>query len=143
MQIVVEKVGLPEKGHVEFGLHRSFEIQVTSEEARAKVKQWLWTEVSMLLGTDTPSLVLDEAIVWRVPVILSAPGYGRLGAVGMVDVLVQTGEMLNLLQQKALIEQRAAELAKRLPAFQPLANVPAASMPIGITHAARVISVDE
>lgn len=143
MQIVLEKIGLPEKGHVEFGLHRSFDIQVTSEEARAKVKRWLWTEVSMLLGTDTPSLVLDESVVWRIPVIFSAPGYGRLGTVGMIDVLVQTGEMLELPQQKALIEQHATELAKRLPAFQPLTDLPAASIPIGIPPSPRVVAIDE
>ncbi len=129
MQIVVEKVNLPEKGHVEFGLHRSFEITITSDQARSKVKRWLWAEVSMLLGTEPPALVLDEVIVWRVPVILIAPGHGTLGTVGAIDVAVQTGDLIDLNKQQGLIEQQAALIAARLPHFQPRTDVYSGSVP--------------
>lgn len=143
MQVVLEKVGLPEKGHVALDLQRSFDIQITSEEARKKVKRWLWTEVSMLLGTDTPVLIIDELITWRIPVTFSAPGHGRLGIVGAVDVLVQTGEMVNALTQKAALERCADEIAKRLPAFQPYLDAPITSIPTHIPKAPQVQPIEE
>ena len=123
MQVIVEQVNLPERGHVELGIHRSFEIAVSSEDARAKVKRWLWNEVSMLLGAGTPDLVIDERIVWRVPVIFSAPGHGQVGTVGVVEVAVQSGELLHSDVQRAQIEAQANLLADRLPEFQPMMDV--------------------
>lgn len=102
MQVVLEKVGLPEKRHVELGLQRSFDIQVSCEEVRKQVKRWLW-----------------------------------------VDVLVQTGEMLNVLAQKAAIEQCAEEMAKRLPAFQPYTDVPQSSIPTDLPLATQVQPIFE
>jgi len=143
MQVVLEKVGLPEKGHVELGLQRSFDIQVSCEEARKKVKRWLWTEVSMLLGTDTPMLIVDDVVAWRIPVTFSAPGEGRIGIVGTVDVLVQTGEMLNILAQKGAIERYAEEMAKRLPAFQSCIDVPLTSIPTDLPLVTQVQPIEE
>lgn len=138
MQIVMEKVDLPQKGHVEFGFHRSFEITITHEQARTQVKRWLWSEVSMLLSAEPPALVIDTVIVWRVPVRLIAPGYGALGTVGFVDVNVQTGELLDLEQKKVLIEAQAAQLTARLPDFQPSQAVYAPAIPTQLPTAMSV-----
>ncbi len=138
MQVILERINLPEKGHVEFGIHRSFEILISSEEARIKVKRWLWSEISMLLGVGTPSLIIDEQVVWRIPVIFNAPGHGQVGTVGTIDVTVQSGELLQLVAQRVQIETCANALASGLADFQPYALVPAESITTDISPAPQL-----
>ncbi len=138
MQVVLEQISLPEKGHVEFGIHRSFDILISSEEARTKVKRWLWSEISILLGVGTPSLLIDEQVVWRVPVTFNAPGHGQVGAVGTIDVTVESGELLQPVNQRAQIESHANALASRLADFQPYAHVPGDSIAPDVPPAPRL-----
>lgn len=91
----------------------STQINVTSFTAQRKVSKLVLDQVSHLLFGDTPNLVLSERACWRVPVKLAFPTTGPVGAVGEIDVDVQTGEVLAdevLLQE---IENRAADLARR------------------------------
>ena len=67
MTILLDPYIVPEKGKVELKIDRSFEIKVTAEEARHKVRWWLRDEVSMLIDADPPTLVIGEEVVWRVP----------------------------------------------------------------------------
>jgi hypothetical protein len=71
MTIIIEPYTIPEKGTVELKIERSFDIKVTSEEARRQVNRWLLNEVSYLIGADSPTLVIGERVVWRVPAWLS------------------------------------------------------------------------
>lgn len=91
----------------------------------------------MLLSPDDPTLVIGERVTWRIPVFFSAPGYGKLGTVGVVDVDVQTGNLLDLIACKAIIEQSADRLASQLPAFQPFSPAPE-FIPSHIPSAARL-----
>lgn len=53
------------------------------------------SKVGTGVGADEPTLIVTgERVVWRVPLFLVLPGLGRLGAVGMIDVDAQTGEVL-------------------------------------------------
>ncbi len=122
--ITIDQCNVPEKGLVEFQINRSFEINTTAEEARRKVNRWLINEVSLMLGADSPTLVIGEQVVWRVPVWIGFPHIGRAGTVGTVDVDVQTGAMNATLERKAELERCAEALAARLPAYQPREALP-------------------
>jgi hypothetical protein len=108
----------------EISIKRWVNIQVTAEEARRKVDQWLLDEVSLMIGAEPPSLIVGERAVWRVPAWIGFPRHGRVGVVGTVDVDVETGVMYASAEVKAGIERRAAELASHLPAYQPRATPP-------------------
>jgi hypothetical protein len=52
-----------------------------------------------------------QGVVWRVPVLLSAPSKGRIGVTGSLDVDVQTGELIVNDQLVNTIETEANRLA--------------------------------
>src|SRR5207244_1869425 len=111
----------PEQGT--FEIHQTVHITVTARQAQRKVDTWLLTEVSYMMGAEAPTLVIGERTVWRVPCRFTAPGVGRVGTVGEVDVDAQTGEMYNVRNAKAGIIRCARGLAKKLPPFR-VRNVP-------------------
>ena len=83
------------------------------------------TEVSNLIGADTPTLVvLHQRAVWRVPAWLGFPRQGRVGTVGTVDVDAESGQMNNSPACKAALTQRAKELAAMLPPYRTQQTVP-------------------
>jgi len=123
--IIFESYIVPEKGTVELNLKRSFEIRLTASEARRQVNHWLRNEVSMLMGAEWPTLVVTGRVVWRVPVVFSAPDIGRIGIVDAIDVDVVTGSMDATTKRKLEIERQAEALAERLPIYQPLRESPA------------------
>jgi len=125
MTILLEQYTLPERGAVKIQFNQTFEIKITAEEARRQVNRWLLLEVSCLMGAESPTLVIGEHIVWRVPAHFSAPQVGQVGVVGMVDVDVATGEIYNVARCKKAIERCATQLATRLPPYQPLQAIPA------------------
>jgi hypothetical protein len=80
---------------VDISVHVKATINVTPFVARQKVNVFLLDKVGTGLLADAPNLmVVGQRLQWRVPVILSLPGHGRLGQIGVVDVDVQTGEIL-------------------------------------------------
>ena len=129
MPVVLERYELPERGS--FVIEQSVDIQVTAQEARRKVNQWLLMEVSHMMGTEEPALVIGTQNVWRVPVIFTASTKGKIGVVGQIDVDLCSGKMNNTPACKAKIEQYAAELAENLAPFQPLSihQIPKESIP--------------
>lgn len=139
MTIIIDFYTIPEKGKVELNVQRSFEIKITAEEARYQVRWWLRDEVSMLIDADPPMLVVGEQVVWRVPAVFSAPGAGRVGVVGAVEVDVTTGEMNITPECKAAIEYQAEALAKRLPPYQPKGQVPDKYHPKHLLTASKVV----
>jgi len=126
MTIVLTNVTLPERGRVDINV--SFEITITAEEAKRKVTWWLREEVSMLIYGETPTLVVGERPVWRVPAWIAFPSTGPAGQVGFVDVDAETGEIRNISECKAEIEKQAEAIAQKLPPFR-LRELPADYMP--------------
>jgi hypothetical protein len=116
MTIILDQYAIPEKGV--FEIRQTVNIQVSAQEAQRKVDTWLLLEVSMMMGAETPTLVIGERTVWRVPARFSAPHVGRVGTVGLVDVDVQTGELYNPAACKAAILKCSKKLAAKLPPFQ-------------------------
>lgn len=124
MTILLEHDALPERGTVKLDIHRVFEIKVTAEQARRQVNRWLFTEVGSLIGARTPTLVIGERVVWRVPVVLTAPHLGEVGLVGEMDVDVHNGDMDKTLAHVAQIEAACSELGKNLPPYISRGNLP-------------------
>lgn len=118
MAIILDLYTVPKKGKVELKVNRSFEIKVTSEEARHQVNRWLLNEVSYMMATDLPTLVVGERVAWRVPAWFGAPHLGRIGVVGAIDVDVETGELSNLAECKAEIEQNLDRLKPQISPYQ-------------------------
>ena len=119
MTILLEQSTLPERGRVEINLQRVFEIQVTAAEAQHQVDGWLFDHVSYMMGAKSPTLVIGQQVVWRVPVILTASHVGVVGEVGMVDVDVQTGQFDHTPACIERLQKAGIELDKRLPPYQP------------------------
>ncbi len=117
MTIILTQYTMPETGT--FEIHQAVNIQVSAKEAQRQVDSWLLNEVSSMMGAEPPTLVIGARTVWRVPCYYSAPGAGRVGTVGELDVDVQTGEMDNPTEAKVAILLCAKRLAKKLPPFQP------------------------
>ena len=136
MTIILDNYTIPEKGKVE--LAASFEIKVTAEEARRKVNRWLLEFVSAQMGGETPTLIVGERVVWRVPAYISFPHTGRAGVAGYVDVDVKTGEMNNSPERQAEIEKFATEIAKQQPPFK-LRETSVEYLAKNIPHATNLI----
>lgn len=141
MTIIIEPYPIPEKGKVELNVQRSFEINITAEEARRQVNRWLHDHVPMLIGAESPALVVGEQIVWRVPAVFRVPDLGRVGIVGTVDVDVSSGSMTIPSDLGAELERKAEELAKRLPPYQPKGPVPEKYRPKHLPPAPKIVLV--
>lgn len=126
MTILLEQYILPEQGKVELNVHRTFEIKVTAEQARRQVNHWVFLEVSCMMGARTPKLVVGEQVVWRVPVVLTAPPVGEIGIVGEIDVDVQNGNMDNTPTRVVELQAQGIELGKNLPPYTVRGEVPPA-----------------
>ncbi|MEM7530989.1 MAG: hypothetical protein AAF639_02330 [Chloroflexota bacterium] len=122
MSVLLEKFKVPNLNEFtipEFIVH----VQVTATMAKRQVNHWLGDEVSMMIGTSEPTLILSEKedgrSVWRFPLVFTAPHVGIVGDVGEIEVDVQTGEMNTSLELKEKINQKTKELANDLPPFTP------------------------
>jgi hypothetical protein len=125
--ILFDHYTLPERGAVDLQIHWLFDIQVTATEARQKVDSWLLDEVSTMIGAGEPLLVIDGTrTVWRVTAIFTAPHIGEVGVAGMVDIDVQSGEIMNADECKETLLQGAQALARKMPPYQPRTGVPKA-----------------
>lgn len=86
--------GLPVGKRLEITVSVSATIEVDVVTAQRKATAWLVSAVGNLLIGDTPSLVISQRTVWRVPALLTSPTRGVIGQVGTVDVDAVTGEVL-------------------------------------------------
>jgi hypothetical protein len=97
---------------VDISIHVKATINITPFVARQKVNVLVLDRIGTGLLAENPDLVAtDGRLRWRVPVILSLSGHGRIGQVGTVDVDVQTGEVLADDDLIKTINQHAIQLA--------------------------------
>ncbi len=88
--------------------------KVTSFTARQKVNVLLLDKAGTGLMAESPVLAtVDSRLCWRVPVVLSLPGHGRLGLVGTIDVDMQTSDILMSPSAIETIIDNANQLAQR------------------------------
>ncbi len=121
--IIIEDSTLTQKGHHEIKL--SFEVVVTAEEARHKVRWWLRDHVGMLLDADPPTLAVGEKTVWRVPIFISFSHTGRFSTLGMAEVDARTGEIINPEgTQKTMEAYYENEVKDKVPPYKPRESIP-------------------
>lgn len=140
MTVILDQYAVLEKGT--FEIRQLVTVDVSAEEARRKVARWLRRDVSHMLGTATPTLVIGKQTIWRVPVHFSAPQVGVVGQVGTVDVDAITGELGDPATCQTMITQQAQALAATLPPFQSYPTMPAASIPADVLRA-PMITLDD
>jgi hypothetical protein len=111
--IILTDRPVPETGRLDIEINISTLVTFSAEDARRKVSSFVHREISYLMRSDPPSLVVADRVYWRVPIILTFPSYGPLGAVGSIDVDVETGELNVSADRIAEIQRRAQDLAAR------------------------------
>lgn len=122
MAVLLENFNIDKAGVYE--ITRTVDVRVTGEDARRKVNRWVLDSVSYMMRAETPTLVIDERAVWRVPVALTASHAGRVGVVGEIDVDASTGRMDAGVDRIGSMYARAMEFVKDYPPYEPLRNVP-------------------
>lgn len=96
---------------IHLDLHVQATLQITAEDARRLVNRTLIPNLGTGLVAQTPELVINgNQASWRVPVVLSLPGFGNLGQVGNIHIDAQTGN----LQSSATIQKEIIQHARRL-----------------------------
>jgi len=109
VEAIVEQ--FPRTGQLQLAIQVSANINYSANAARRMVGRFVADEIGYMLRTGEPTLVVGERICWRVPVLLAFPDSGPVGAVGTVDVNVETGQILVTPGQIAEITQHANDLA--------------------------------
>lgn len=115
--ILLEPYIVPEKGTFQLKIDCSVEINITAEEARRIVKNWLIEEISYMMTATEPVLAVGRRAFWRVPAVLTAPHVGHVGPAGVVDVDVETGEIQDVAACKKTIRQGIQALATQVPPY--------------------------
>jgi len=91
-------------------------VNIDAVTARRKVNGYIGLEVSTMMGGTAAALVYSKGrLVWRVPIIFTTPLDGQLGVVGVVDVDVQTTELLIPPNLEVTLQANADALLKTLP----------------------------
>lgn len=67
---------------------------VSAKSAQKIVGRFVADEISYLLRAGEPDLVPSKRVYWRVPIELAFPDQGIVGAVGTLDVDVETGQIV-------------------------------------------------
>jgi len=101
---------LPSSGTLQIDVHLTAQVNISAMVARRKVNSFLALHVGNLLLAGEPTMTLANRIVWRVPVDVTTPGYGRRGQVGQVDVDIENGQLLIDEASVTLIRQNAQHL---------------------------------
>ncbi len=89
-------------------------VCITAETARRRVNRFILDEISYLMGSEQPTLIETDELIWRVPVFLTYPTHGVVGQVGFVDVDAESGELLLTPDTIKDIKRNAHTLATRL-----------------------------
>ena len=111
--IILQDQFVPKAGPLDLQITVKATMNLSAEDARRKVSQFAHREISYLLRGDTPSLAVVDGVYWRVPLLLTFPSHGAVGAVGSIDVDVASGEMQINAELVAEIQNRARHLAAR------------------------------
>jgi len=109
MEAMVEQI--PHAGQIQLAIQVSANVDYSASAARRMVGRFLADEIGYLLRAGEPKLVVAERICWRVPALLAFPETGPVGAVGAVDVDVQSGQLYITPEQIAEMTRHANDLA--------------------------------
>jgi predicted RNase H-like HicB family nuclease len=85
--------------------------RISPTTARRRVSRLVISELGNLLYGDEPVLQLNLRPCWRVPIMLAYPDRGPVGQVGMIEVDIETGELLVTEKLLDEIKNNAQQLA--------------------------------
>jgi len=134
--LVLEQMTLPSTGTVKLQVDYTFDLKISAEVARRQAHTWFVGEVSYMIRAGEPTLVIGQSAtgapiaLWRVPAILTATHLGDVGEAGYVDIMVESGEMLDPEQRAAEILNGAGNLAASMPPYTPRSDMPTAFLAI-------------
>jgi hypothetical protein len=112
MHIILDNYPIPEQGQVNIDVQFSLEINIDVYTARKIANSWLFNAVSYMIGAGNPTLVLSQRPTWRVPAWIAFPGLSYRNIVGVIDVDVQTGEIIEPDNAKAKLEAHLERVIK-------------------------------
>jgi len=116
MTVILENYTISDVGV--FEIRQPVNLTISAAAARRSVTHWLVFDVTMMLAGEEPPLVIGTRTRWQVPVVFSAPGPGRVGTVGMVEVDAASGEIDKDPANLEAILCATHKLAKKLPPFK-------------------------
>ncbi|MEM7534760.1 MAG: hypothetical protein AAF639_21455 [Chloroflexota bacterium] len=87
------------------------EFNVSAEEAQRKANSYVEYHISNFLLCREPSLFVQDRIYWRMPIHLTLPSYGDIGVAGVLDLDVETGEIVITDTEIEEIKKAAGKLA--------------------------------
>lgn len=116
MTIVLDNYVIPEHGRLD--IRATVDLVVSAQEARRLVDRWLLESVSVLIGSDMPTLIIGRQVVWRVPVWMGLAGNGRT-ELGVIDVDATSGALLDARRRVSAIMAAAEIYAGNTPSFAP------------------------
>lgn len=94
MEVELSTVKLPAQADIKIEISVEARLEMTAQSAQRKVSKLLLDQVGNLVYGGSPNLVAGERLLWRVPVWVSSPLDGPLGQIGVIDVDVQSGEVI-------------------------------------------------
>ena len=92
--ITLTGAGLTDSDQPNFEISVVATINTSAKVARRQAIHWVVSEVGNMLTIGTPSLIIGQQTVWRLPVILTSSTIGTVGEVGTIDVDAESGETL-------------------------------------------------
>lgn len=110
---IVVQSNPPESGEFSLNIQRTFHMQVSQEEAQRAVMRYITLNISSQFFTHAPVLFVADQAYWRVPIHLTFPSQGDVGAVGAIDVDIESGALMITDEILEGIESRADHLAQR------------------------------
>jgi hypothetical protein len=117
MTIILEKYPIPASGRLELSVNISTDIKISADDARRRVNGYLLNSLShLMVSAREAELVIGERVLWRVPINHTLPGFGSIGRIGVIEVDVETGELIALsIEQIEEMKRRAKTLAGSYP----------------------------
>lgn len=112
MEAELSTLQLPPQADVRIEISVAAHLGITAQSAQRKVSKLVLDHLGNVLYGKSPNLVAGTRLLWRVPIWLASPGRGPIGQAGILDVDVQTGEVLYSQEQLDTIGKQARALAQ-------------------------------
>ena len=90
----------PEDKPLKIEAHFAQEISISPIVAQRKANGFLAGYITMMVSAGQPTLILEDAPLWRVPAVLRLPGLGEVTVLGTVDVDAKSGDLQPLSPQQ-------------------------------------------
>lgn len=112
MEVELSNLRLPAQSDIRIEISVEARLGVTAQSAQRKVSKLLLDQVGNLVYGESPNLVAGERMLWRVPVWVASPRNGPIGQIGILDVDVQSGEVLYTQEMLDIISEQGRVLAQ-------------------------------